>query len=126
MSSFHQERDAYLEAKFDELDAEGKGYLNKQETFEMFKQVHELDQGKHRKARMQEFTIQHFDRMFYLLNSSEQEEVKGSQQNGSKLQQNINNTAYPESTLLPSANSTVMPSILGRITKAEFMKIFEV
>jgi hypothetical protein len=29
MSSFHQERDVYLEAKFDELDAEGKGYLNK-------------------------------------------------------------------------------------------------
>jgi hypothetical protein len=92
----------------------------------MFKQVHELDQGKHRKARMQEFTIQHFDRMFYLLNSGEQEEVKGSQQNGSKLQQNINKTVYPESTLLPSANATVMPSNLGRITKAEFMKIFEV
>jgi hypothetical protein len=84
MSSFHQERDAYLEAKFDELDAEGKGYLNKQETFEMFKKVHELDQVKHRKARMQEFTIQHFDRMFYLLNSGEKEEVKGSQQNASK------------------------------------------
>ena len=37
MSQFHSERDAYLEEKFDELDAENKGYLNKQETFEMFK-----------------------------------------------------------------------------------------
>ena len=51
MSSFQSERDAYLEAKFNELDAEKKGYLNKQETFEMFKQIHELDQGKHRKGR---------------------------------------------------------------------------
>ena len=51
MASFHQERDTYLESKFDELDAEGKGYLNKQEAFEMFKQIHELDQGKHRKGR---------------------------------------------------------------------------
>lgn len=84
MASFHQERDDFLEAKFNELDAEGKGYLNKQEIFEMFKKVHELDQGKNRKARMQDFTIQHFDRMFYLLNSGEQDEVKGSQQNLSK------------------------------------------
>ncbi len=37
MSNFHSERDAYLEAKFNELDHEKKGYLNKQETFEMFK-----------------------------------------------------------------------------------------
>jgi hypothetical protein len=37
MQEFHQDRDAYLEKKFDSLDKAGKGYLNKEETFEMFK-----------------------------------------------------------------------------------------
>ena len=92
----------------------------------MFKQVHELDQGKHRKARIQEFTIQHFDRMFYLLNSGDNEEVKGSRNNGSKQQHDINKTEYAGSTLHASTNATVIPANLGRITKAEFMKIFEV
>ena len=96
MASFHQERDAYLEEKFDELDAEGKGYLNKQETFEMFKQIHELDQGKHRKGRGQEFTIQHFDRMFYLLNSSENDDnIKASL--ASAPSHKINNSEFSDS-----------------------------
>lgn len=56
MREFQNERDQYLEEKFDELDKEGKGYLNKQETFEMFKQIHSLDLSlKHSKDR--EFTI---------------------------------------------------------------------
>ena len=37
MKDFHTERDQYLDEKFEELDKEKKGYLNKQETFEMFK-----------------------------------------------------------------------------------------
>jgi two pore calcium channel protein 3 len=37
LSVFRLERDAYLETKFNELDVENKGYLNKQQAFEMFK-----------------------------------------------------------------------------------------
>jgi hypothetical protein len=40
LSLFQKERDRYLVEKFDELDLDNKGYLNKQEAFEMFKQIH--------------------------------------------------------------------------------------
>jgi hypothetical protein len=125
MSSFHNERDTYLEAKFNELDAEGKGYLNKQETFEMFKQIHELDQGKHRNGRGQgEFTIQHFDRMFFLLNSGESDKSAGL---GSSSKGGINRTQMESSVATTSVlNPIQVQSNFGRIYKAEFMKIFEV
>jgi hypothetical protein len=42
LTRFRAERDAYLEEKFTELDQEAKGYLNKQEAFEMFKEIHDL------------------------------------------------------------------------------------
>jgi hypothetical protein len=77
-----------LEEKFDELDKEKKGYLNKQETFEMFKQIHSLDQSM-KPGRDQEFTIQHFDRMFYMLNN--------------KVDNNQNN--INSSTIEPSSSS---------------------
>lgn len=105
MKEFHSERDQYLEEKFNELDAEGKGYLNKQETFEMFKQIHALDQSM-KPGRDQEFTIQHFDRMFYMLNTVEE-----------KTQNNIN-----ASTITPTRSGQIQ----GKVSKVDFMKIFEV
>jgi hypothetical protein len=85
MKEFHTERDQYLEEKFDELDKEQKGYLNKQETFEMFKQIHQLDQSM-KQSKDQPFTIQHFDRMFYLLNTKDLE-VSKNNINGSSIVQ---------------------------------------
>eukprot|EP00347_Sterkiella_histriomuscorum_P013051 403366203 len=62
---FVNQRNQYLDKKFDELDKERKGFLNKQETYEMFKQIHMLD--------VQEDSVnikmEHFDHMFYLLDT---------------------------------------------------------
>jgi hypothetical protein len=58
-------------------------------------------------GRDQEFTIQHFDRMFYMLNNKDE-----NNQNGV----NANTIASPR-------NAGLMQ---GRVSKADFMKIFEV
>ena len=58
-------------------------------------------------GRDQEFTIQHFDRMFYMLNN--------------KVDNNQNN--INSSTIPPSSSSGLLHE---RVSKADFMKIFEV
>ncbi|CDW71336.1 two-pore calcium channel [Stylonychia lemnae] len=62
---FVEQRNLFLDKKFNELDKESKGYLNKQETYEMFKQIHLLDVQEDQVNIKQE----HFDHMFYLLDS---------------------------------------------------------
>jgi len=70
LTTFHSERDAFLEDKFNELDNEGKGYLNKQEAYQMFRQIYFLDQGYNKSKNQEEdLTIEDFDRMFFLWNS---------------------------------------------------------
>lgn len=65
--------------------------------------------------------------MFFLLNSGDNENIHSKVASGSKLQNNINRTNYMESTLQGAgANPSILSQNLGRITKSEFMKIFEV
>jgi len=47
-------------------------------------------------------------------------------QEGAKSQDNINKTTYSESVIQRGGTGSFLPQHLGRITKAEFMKIFEV
>jgi hypothetical protein len=58
-------------------------------------------------GRDQEFTIQHFDRMFYMLNNKDENNQNGVNAN----------------TIAPPRNAGLMQ---GRVSKADFMKIFEV
>jgi hypothetical protein len=65
--------------------------------------------------------------MFFLLNSGDNENMRSQVASGSKSQNNINRTNYAESTLQGAgANATFISQNFGRITKSEFMKIFEV
>ena len=51
LSTFKDERDAFLEERFNELDQESKGYLNRQEAYEMFKSIHELENQDNKEAQ---------------------------------------------------------------------------
>ena len=46
LDSFVDVRTIYLENQFSELDVESKGYLNKQQAYEMFNRIRKLDEGE--------------------------------------------------------------------------------
>lgn len=66
ISELEETRSKYLNDKFNELDKENKGYLDKQEGFQMIQEIHSLDKSSRGK-----FTIskEDFETLFHELDA---------------------------------------------------------